>query len=887
MTSCKVLNHPSGCSIAHSKQPQQLHNHNGTQQRPPATPTNTKQPLLASANGGSTTKHNSRNPMSGNHKPKHSSKKPKQHPMGPTAGKSGGRSRGGANGNSNNSNNGPNELSRQQRAAARKKYIPMPPHLATSSATQPTNIPPTKLPSHPAPQRQSLIKPRGALNRDSQRALRDLLTQKVYIGAKDEVADNSSFNSGGANCPIGPLSFETTPLELLRRLEAKFIRSGLRLDPTAGVCLVGSGAAVVIDAKPDTAGWRGPVTRPKGINDLDFTIYLSPHFTKGAHSATAVLNTALVCEEEVLSDLLCEQRGRRLSHREVFACFFRDSIKVETPARFVAPPTTSTSATTDQAQDKEDDGPSSGSSTHTKQQQQQPHAVVLGEAWSLCSLAAPGPSGFQIDIKVILRPPERCYAFSLDSFEVVIDPLLHSNCGRGATSLSCLSSSSSSSSSNNLGGGSSPRNSVSTEGPWARSTYGNYKNALAALQQRTLQTDRPGRIRQGIFRYSLELAKGNQPSAQDRTKFDKKFTRAFVREFRFGVTDENDLIVSSRSMNITSNSSAGCTANNQQRPGAGGADTASAAPRTTSKREPSMRRVKSDGLLQQVHNMSTTTTNNTNNNSLVSVPDSTHQQVQQVQQQQDAACALNALREERLFRFEIALDKFLKRHEAHRAGILVQLGELLRGAPPTLYCSSELRMWLLAAITRRISLLNNSNNSSTACSSTTTTLTPPASHASTASAPATPTAQHLTVAEPVVTSPSRQVCVSPLRAVTPPPTAATIPTNSNTTSMTTPTPTTTTPTTSTTLTTPLSPSHSNSNNSTAIIVLPASSFFTPFTSPNASSAAVATSTSAVTTPTPTFPFCVRRNRAPCDVCFLPTHFHRRQHLPSLCTCSPL
>jgi len=129
------------------------------------------------------------------------------------------------------------------------------------------------------------------------------------------------------------------------------------------------------------------------------------------------------------------------------------------------------------------------------------HVHDPSEQWSLISL---GSDDFTIDLKVVYKA-SRHYAFSIDSFEVVLNSMLQYRPPYKA------------------GSGILRKTEVEV-----RSTYGNYEEALEHLTSKKLCTRNPGGIHHGLFRYCLEIARGNRP---ENVLYDLVFTANFYEEF--------------------------------------------------------------------------------------------------------------------------------------------------------------------------------------------------------------------------------------------------------------------------------------------------------------------------------------------------------------------
>jgi len=106
----------------------------------------------------------------------------------------------------------------------------------------------------------------------------------------------------------------------------------------------------------------------------------------------------------------------------------------------------------------------------------------ISDKWSLISL---GSLETVVDIKV-LYTCSRKYAFSIDSFEIELDPLLIGNCSKKNHKFRT------------------PRNTVIP----VYSNYPNMEDALSHLRHRIIRTDDLGKIHHGLYRYCLELARG-------------------------------------------------------------------------------------------------------------------------------------------------------------------------------------------------------------------------------------------------------------------------------------------------------------------------------------------------------------------------------------------
>jgi len=139
---------------------------------------------------------------------------------------------------------------------------------------------------------------------------------------------------------------------------------------------------------------------------------------------------------------------------------------------------------------------------------------TVSDKWSLISL---GSLETVVDIKV-LYTCSRNYAFSIDSFEIELDPLLsvnYSSIRTNATTPSNLTAIKKNhhhhhptkSSSSSFRGSRVSGNQVIPEIP-VYSNYPNIEEALSHLRHRIIRTDDLGEIHHGLYRYCLELARG-------------------------------------------------------------------------------------------------------------------------------------------------------------------------------------------------------------------------------------------------------------------------------------------------------------------------------------------------------------------------------------------
>lgn len=169
------------------------------------------------------------------------------------------------------------------------------------------------------------------------------------------------------------LSIQVSCLHFLRVLRRKLLSAGVLLSPL-GIRLVGGTAAHLVYPE-------GEADRPtkhqllRSVHDLDFCIFIDqPHF-----------RDCLIAVEETVSSLL-RQEKIDIDLQQVNDRFFRDSVMVA--------PLSPTGEVTD------------------------------GDYWSLICLGSDSDSLIKrIDLKFIYRLNRR-YVFSLDSFELLLDPLI-------------------------------------------------------------------------------------------------------------------------------------------------------------------------------------------------------------------------------------------------------------------------------------------------------------------------------------------------------------------------------------------------------------------------------------------------------------------------------
>lgn len=234
---------------------------------------------------------------------------------------------------------------------------------------------------------------------------------------------------------------------LLKRLNWILSSSGIKVK-SEGIRLAGSAASAIIC--PDLQLFNED--EELEVSDIDINIYVET-----SRDPTASFFKILQCEEECVASLVEEQTGQLYSLRNICDMFFLEMLKVDT----------------------------------------------RDEAWSLISI---GNGSTNIDIKIIQKT-KRCYVFSVDSFEIILDPAL-----------------------------SVPNFDKSQDDIYFESMYaltnGDLSCALNNLKNGTLKTRRPEEIKRGIFRLCLELSKGREfDTVEDEQRFTKVVLQQFYEDF--------------------------------------------------------------------------------------------------------------------------------------------------------------------------------------------------------------------------------------------------------------------------------------------------------------------------------------------------------------------
>lgn len=229
------------------------------------------------------------------------------------------------------------------------------------------------------------------------------------------------------------ISIQLTPSQLLNQLRIQCERK--RILEKDAIRLCGSGAAHIL-------------SNDSGIpfNDLDFTFYCtdSQHFAE-----------ILGIEEDVVAHFVEEQCDIQLMPKQVFDLFFLDSILIQN----------------NHFENKKD-----------------------CESWSLISLGKKGQK--TIDIRFVYNS-KRSYAFSIDSFEIIVDPIFDWT--------------------------------KEKKQYFVESLYGDLEKAISHLNSGTLCTVHPEQIRRGIFRYCHEIAKGRLPQEKKQAELEKVFVETFLQ----------------------------------------------------------------------------------------------------------------------------------------------------------------------------------------------------------------------------------------------------------------------------------------------------------------------------------------------------------------------
>ena len=184
-----------------------------------------------------------------------------------------------------------------------------------------------------------------------------------------------------------------------------------------------------------------------GVNDVDITLYMEPF--NGYDDCFFLI---LQVMEQCIQEFIMDQRHIELPLRTICEKFFVERVRI----------------------------------------------VNDQESWSLITLAT--ESKTNIDIKFVEKS-KRAYAFSSDSFELILNPLINHRKSRNLILyFDCL--------------------------------YGNSREALNHLQTGKITTRNPEEIRRGIFRYCLELSKGKSClNKSEQERLQKVFCESFFSEF--------------------------------------------------------------------------------------------------------------------------------------------------------------------------------------------------------------------------------------------------------------------------------------------------------------------------------------------------------------------
>lgn len=234
----------------------------------------------------------------------------------------------------------------------------------------------------------------------------------------------------------------------LKRLQWILRVNGVRLAPE-GVRLAGSAASCIISPNSSIL-FEDEVV----VCDIDINIYVEQQ-----RDPSSSFFKILQCEEECISTLVFEQTGLEYQNKTICDLFFLEMLKVESP----------------------------------------------GETWSLISVGN-NITNINIDIKFI-QQSKRCWVFSTDSFEILLDPIFPSPLKE------C-------------------ENKLMFESMYAL-TMGDLRQALNHLKSGYLKSKRPSEIKRGIFRLCLELSKGREFETEEEEKFIRNtFCKQFFEDFK-------------------------------------------------------------------------------------------------------------------------------------------------------------------------------------------------------------------------------------------------------------------------------------------------------------------------------------------------------------------
>ncbi|EGG24505.1 hypothetical protein DFA_02748 [Cavenderia fasciculata] len=174
-----------------------------------------------------------------------------------------------------------------------------------------------------------------------------------------------------------------------------------------GIRLVGSTASMII---------ANPKEKSQEFSDIDLSFYI---LNKTSFSAL------LDVEETVIVREVLRQTGKIISKKEVFDTFFRERVKVT--KREEPPPTPPLSTTVTPPSPSSSSSPSP-STTATPPSPSTSFSNIPygqygtgGDDWSLISMGH--ENSRSIDIKFVKRI-HRPYAFSIDSFQIILDPIV-------------------------------------------------------------------------------------------------------------------------------------------------------------------------------------------------------------------------------------------------------------------------------------------------------------------------------------------------------------------------------------------------------------------------------------------------------------------------------
>lgn len=238
----------------------------------------------------------------------------------------------------------------------------------------------------------------------------------------------------------GKLTIKISLEGFLKRLQHIVEQKKIQI-PCDGLRLVGGCASMILSLEEGNEARLDDFM----VNDIDIDFHVGSNIP---------FFHILECEEDCLSSFLEEQTGTHLDLRTICDSFFFEMIRVNTEE----------------------------------------------ESWSLITVGNVD-TGFHLDLRFIEKT-KRSYAFSSDSFSILLNPLFSVY-------------------------------SINIPNPIPfESDYGDVYEALHHLKSRKLKTKNPEQIRRGIFRICLELSKGRTFETQEEEQEMRFiFTKTFIKEF--------------------------------------------------------------------------------------------------------------------------------------------------------------------------------------------------------------------------------------------------------------------------------------------------------------------------------------------------------------------